>query len=163
MTRKTTKTRTTKIPPYVAAAIGATYDTLSPAARRKAARAIAALTPNGALVAAAPRVSTIDVLGSLFYGPETDRTMSLLLPLADAELPEIVASHCDLAVMAAAARRMVGASRDGAKVVRAIDRLQRTVAGTDTEDALLEIQWRTAEAGFAAGVLIGLRLAGGVR
>ena len=52
----------------------------------------------------APRtVTSLDVLGALFYGEQTDDSMQRLLPLAEAALPEIVARHFDLCVVSAAA------------------------------------------------------------
>lgn len=110
----------------------------------------------------APRtVTSLDVLGALFYGEQTDDSMQRLLPLAEAALPEIVARHFDLCVVSAAARRMV--AQEAPDVAVAITRLDEQVANTKAQDALADVQWRNAEAGFAIGVLVGLRLAGGVR
>ncbi|MGD9906427.1 MAG: hypothetical protein AB7U83_23410 [Vicinamibacterales bacterium] len=106
--------------------------------------------------------TSLDVLAAMLAGPEQDTTMQTLLPLAERELYEIVACQFDLTVVKQAAHRMVGTA-GGAKILRAIDRIKVQHSGTDAEDALCEVEWRNAEAGFALGVLVGRLITGGVR
>lgn len=111
-------------------------------------------------------VSALDVLAALLAGPEQDRTMQTLLPLAEAELPALVAAQFDLAIVSQASARMAAAAHtEAAKITNGyLQDIEDDEHDDDGEihDSVSTMFWANAEAGFALGVLVGQRI-GGVR
>ena len=112
----------------------------------------------------APQITSLDVVSALFTGHH-DKVFSTLIPLAHAELPAMLATGFDSDSVCAAAKRIAVARQPlVGEALRLVAALRETDAmDPATNDAIGEVQWTQAEAGFALGLVTGARLAGGAR
>ena len=109
---------------------------------------------------AASPITSLTLLAAVFKGHDPD-VFSPLIPLADAELAAVTADGFASSTVWDATKR-IAVARDPrlAKSLRLVNGLQKTERDRDTNDAIGEVQWTQAEAGFALGLVVGLRIGG---
>lgn len=107
-------------------------------------------------------VTSRDLVAAMFHAIDED--LAELLPLAEAELPAVLADNFNRSAIWAAAKRMAARTEPAVAVSqRLVDALGAAPAHglpIRTIDAIGEVQWSQAHAAFVLGLVMGQRLGG---
>lgn len=110
-------------------------------------------------------ISPLHLLTTITKVEQAPDLLVRIIPAADVVIAEMLAGQRAALPIAAAAERLVPEVFNGAaEELALVTALEHDEAlPLETRDAAANVQWMNAEAGFALGLAMGMRLAGGVR